>query len=327
MTFQLDDHWVWDFWLADDGDTFHMFYLHAPKSLVDPELRHRNARIGHAVSRDLVRWDDLGVVLGPGGTDDFDATATWTGSVVRGEDGLWRMFYTGARFLPDGRNIESIGLATSPDLGTWTKRASLVIGADERWYERLGDSSWPEEAWRDPWVYRDADGDGWHMLITARAKKGAVDDRGVIGHATSPDLITWTVCPPLSAPGAGFMHLEVPQLLDHGGSQLLVFSCDTPKLSLARQESGVVGGIWAVDVDPGSARFEIASAELLAPDDIYAGRLMRTRDGALCLIAFTMNDHGSFGGAISDPLPVVWPPAGATTAATEQVFDEKEAAG
>ena len=30
MTFTLDSHWVWDFWLADDGDLFHMYYLHAP---------------------------------------------------------------------------------------------------------------------------------------------------------------------------------------------------------------------------------------------------------------------------------------------------------
>ena len=308
MTFQLADHWVWDFWLADDGDAFHMFYLHAPKSLVDPELRHRNARIGHAVSLDLVNWVDHGVALSHGGPDDFDATATWTGSVIRGNDGVWRMYYTGALFLPDGRNVESIGLATSPDLKVWTKVTGTVVSADPRWYERLGDSTWPEEAWRDPWVFADPGGDGWHMLITARSNVGAVDDRGVIGHATSSDLLTWTVQPPRSEPGAGFMHLEVPQLLEHGDGDLLVFSCDTPKLSLARQSAGNVGGVWAVEVDPLSDRFDIGAARLLATDDLYAGRLVRTRDGELILLAFTMNDHGTFGGAISDPLPVTWTP-------------------
>ena len=29
----LPDSWVWDFWTADDGELFHLFYLHAPKSL------------------------------------------------------------------------------------------------------------------------------------------------------------------------------------------------------------------------------------------------------------------------------------------------------
>ena len=50
MTVARPDHWLWDFWLADDGRTHHLFYLHAPKSLGNPDLRHRNARIGHASS-------------------------------------------------------------------------------------------------------------------------------------------------------------------------------------------------------------------------------------------------------------------------------------
>ena len=58
MTFSLPDSWVWDFWTAVDDDTTHLFYLHAPKSLGDPDLRHRNAAIGHATSEDLVTWTD-----------------------------------------------------------------------------------------------------------------------------------------------------------------------------------------------------------------------------------------------------------------------------
>ena len=102
MAFNLPDHWVWDFWLADDGALHHLFYLHAPKSLGDPNLRHRNARIGHASSTDLREWTDHGQVFDAGAAGSFDGSATWTGSVVRGPDGLWRMFYTGSRFLaPD----------------------------------------------------------------------------------------------------------------------------------------------------------------------------------------------------------------------------------
>ena len=61
-----------------------------------------------------------------------------------------------------------------------------------------------EEAWRDPWVFADPGGDGWHMLVTARANHGPADDRGVIGHAVSPDLKRWEVRPPISKPGSGF---------------------------------------------------------------------------------------------------------------------------
>jgi beta-fructofuranosidase len=169
MSFRLDHSWVWDFWLADDGDRYHMFYLHAPKSMGDPDLRHRNARFGHAVSDDLVDCEDHGYVFGPGEPGAFDETATWTGSVLQGPDGLWRMFYTGAKFLDSDANIETIGVATSPDLYNWTKQPGPISRADPRWYERLGDSTWPEEAWRDPWVFPDPSGEGWHMLITARS--------------------------------------------------------------------------------------------------------------------------------------------------------------
>ena len=155
MGFNLADHWVWDFWLADDGERHHLFYLHAPKSLGNPDLRHRNARIGHATSADLRDWTDHGRAFDPGSPGSFDGSATWTGSVVRGPDRLWRMFYTGSRFLSadSNANIEAIGLATSPDLFSWTKRPGPICSADSQWYETLGTSSWPEEAWRDPWVF------------------------------------------------------------------------------------------------------------------------------------------------------------------------------
>ena len=78
MVFALPDHWVWDFWLADDGGLFHLFFLHAPHALADPELRHRNARIGHATSSDLVDWTFHGVAFEPpkevGGTHFFCAS-------------------------------------------------------------------------------------------------------------------------------------------------------------------------------------------------------------------------------------------------------------
>ena len=114
MPFALADRWVWDSWVAVHDDTYHLYFLQAPKSLGDPDLRHRNATIGHAVSRDLSTWTEIGTALAPGEPGDPDATATWTGSVVRHPDGSWRMFYTGSRFLSDDEstNIETITLRT-----------------------------------------------------------------------------------------------------------------------------------------------------------------------------------------------------------------------
>lgn len=152
MTFSLPESWVWDFWTASEGDTTHLFYLHAPKSLGDPELRHRNASIGHATSTDWVHWADHGVVLQRGGAEAPDASATWTGSVYRDPNGLWRMFYTGSRFLSaeSTANVETVLMAVSDDLYSWRKDASLHLSADPAWYETLENRTWREEAWRDP---------------------------------------------------------------------------------------------------------------------------------------------------------------------------------
>ena len=307
MTFTLDTHWVWDFWFADDGDLFHMYYLHAPTSLGDEHLRHRNATIGHAVSRDLVSWKDLGVVLNHGADGDFDETATWTGSVVRAPDGVWRMFYTGSRFLSHDShaNIETVGVATSTDLHSWSKSAGPIVRADSRWYETLGDSSWPEEAWRDPWVFADPHGNGWHMILTARSNHGDELDRGVIAHATSDDLETWCVQPPLTEPGSGFRHLEVPQVATIGSRTLLLFSCDSP--ALAGKRAGRAGGIWSLEVDSAIGPYPVGQAMLLAPEQLYSGRVIQDRGGDWVMLAFENSSaDGGFVGALSDPIPVDW---------------------
>ena len=303
MSFALPDHWVWDFWLADDGETYHMFYLHAPKSLGHPDLRHRNARIGHATSQDLVNWQAHGRIFEPGPAGSFDDTGNWTGSVVRGPDGRWRLFYTGSRFVsPDTNvNIETIGCAVSDDLYSWEKLPGTVLSADKRWYETLGSSDWPEEAWRDPWVFRH--GGRWQMLITARANHGALMGRGIIGHAISDDMEDWQVQPPLSGIDAGFAHLEVPQIVEVEGETFLIWCCDSSRLS--GRLDGQMGGIWAVATKDPLGPYEIEAATLLTPDTLYAGRVAFTREGQAVLLAFNnVSAAGTFSGSVSDPMPL-----------------------
>src|ERR1700761_6905642 len=111
MTLRLQDKWVWDFWFARDQDEHHVFYLQAPRDLGDPELRHRNATIGHAVSTDLEHWRVLPDALRPGQPGDWDDIATWTGSVIE-HDGRWHMLYTGISSAENGL-VQRVGLATS----------------------------------------------------------------------------------------------------------------------------------------------------------------------------------------------------------------------
>jgi beta-fructofuranosidase len=304
---RLPGAWVWDFWLADDGDRYHLFFLFAPRDLGDERERHRRAAIGHAVSDDLRTWVQVGDVLAASDPPAFDDLATWTGSVVRGQDSRWWLFYTGVT-LVDDKIRQTIGAATSPDLEVWHKQStSPLVAADDRWYERLGGGEWPEEAWRDPWVLQDPGGDGWHMLITARANHGPDDDRGVIGHAVSPDLQRWEVRPPLSKPGSGFGHIECPQVAAVEDRRVLVFSCLDPQFSAVRRGTGAAGGILYVPIESATGPFDIAAARPLTSDAFYCGRLVHDRSGQPVLLAFHYYDEArQFLGELSDPMPVAW---------------------
>ena len=145
------------------------------------------------------------------------------------------------------------------------------------------------------------------MLVTARSRDGATDQRGVVGHATSSDLDTWSVGPSVSATDSGFGQLEVTQLVEIEGRWVLLFSCMTPQLSAERRARGETGGIWAVNVTDPRAPFDISSAYRLADERLYVGRAVRRRDGGWSLLAFrNLDDEGRFVGEIIDPLDLGW---------------------
>ena len=306
MTLRLADHWVWDTWFAVDGDLVHAFFLHAPRSLGDPDLRHGHARVGHAVSRDLRAWELRAPVLQGAEPGAIDERATWTGSVIRDGDG-WLMAYTGIGARDGGRWIQRIGLATSPDLDTWT-RTDVVVRADPRWYETASDARRAEH-WRDPWMYVDPDG-VLHLLITARASDGPDDGRGVIGHAWSRDRRTFEVGPPLSAPGE-VRQLEVPQLVDLGGGRWTVLASlrTTAHGAARRARPGFMSetGTLALDGPSPLGPFAVPPGPCLLGDPadrLYAARLVELR-GQRHLIAWIDRDaDGHFVGELTAPISV-----------------------
>ncbi|MBB6626974.1 glycosyl hydrolase family 32 [Nocardioides sp. KIGAM211] len=298
MAFDLADDWVWDFWLADDGAAHHLFFLKAPRSLGDPELRHRNASTGHAVSTDLRSWTRVADALDPQPSPAFDDLATWTGCVVRADDGSWRLFSTGLSRAEDGM-VQRVGVSSSDDLVTWKREAGPLLEADPQWYSTRPAGA-AETHWRDPWVCRDATG-LWHLYATARGLEG---DGAVVAHAVSEDLWSWEVRPPLSPPSTRFTWAEVISLHELDGRWVLVFSC------LADQMPGApdgAGGVWAVPVDGPGAPVDLDRATRITSEDLYVGKLARTRAGEHRFLAFQNHDAtGGFTGGVIEPVPVAW---------------------
>lgn len=312
MALSLPDKWIWDSWYAFDGELYHAFYLHASRALGNPVRRHRNPIVGHAVSEDLTNWtvvrDALIVSDEP---EAFDSWTTWTGSVVRADDGTWWMFYTGTS-RGDGGDVQTVGAATSKDLLVWEKVSQKpLVQADPTWYEKLSLDLWHDEAWRDPWVFKsDAiagfEGqDLWHMLVTARANHGDPKTRGVMGHATSKDLLNWTVQPPRSQPNQGFGQLEVYQFEIIDGVPIVLFCCGWRELSAERQAAfGKRDASYSVAVNADLTGIDFNRAKAFEENLVYAARLIQGRDGGWNLIGFVNEVNGEFVGELCDPVPV-----------------------
>lgn len=302
--FDLADDWVWDFWTAVDGPDLHLFFLKAPRSLGDPELRHRNASVGHAVSRDGTAWSRLPDAIEPQPAPAFDDLATWTGCVVRADDGTWRMFSTGLSRAEDGL-VQRIGVSRSDDLVSWERSPVASLEADPRWYAVRGDGV-RETHWRDPWVVRDEAG-LWHLHATARAVGTTA---AVVAHAVSRDLETWEVRPPAGPPSRRFLWAEVISLHELQGRWVLLFSCLSAEMA-DPSEAGK-GGVWAVPVDGPGCPVDLDAATRVTSEALYVGKLATMPDGTSRFFAFRYRDqHGDFLGGVTDPLAVSWRQDGA----------------
>jgi beta-fructofuranosidase len=305
---RIPDKWLWDFWFAQDGPYYHMFYLQAPRSLGDERRRHWHATIGHAVSEDLVKWEILPDALAPSAEDSdaWDDYTTWTGSVIK-HGGQWFFFYTGTKRAENGL-IQRIGLATSDDLINWRKfPGNPILEADPRWYELLKSEQWPDQAWRDPWVLWH---DGlFHVFITARSNGGPRLGRGVIAHATSTDLMSWEVHGPVTKSG-DFGQLEVPQMVNIADRWYLLFCTGHQQYSEQRRakpglklETGT--HYWVGDTPQGP--FEMITGQFLLGDEIgtnYAAKMIQDPAGNWVLLAARAWSTDGYIGEISDPMPL-----------------------
>ena len=310
MTIALPDKWIWDQWYARDGDTLHAFFLQADKALRDPDLRHFNVTQGHATSRDLKNWTHLGTSFKPADGPAWDDFTTWTGSVLKGGDGRWHLFYTGTTRAERGLK-QRIGHATSADLHRWTRVGSgLALDISGPDYEEYTPGHWHDRAMRDPWVMKDPQGPGYLMYFTARVPNIAEPNAGgSIGFATSPDLDAWTIQPPVYR-GGTFGQMEVPQVFERDGRWYCLFCTSHShfsEASLASYPGAPVTGTHYLVGDSPRGPWRVAPGAFLdgsRPCKRYAARIVE-KDGGLFILGFLHDaPDGSFVGVVSDPDPV-----------------------
>jgi beta-fructofuranosidase len=242
------------------GGRYHLFYQYNPDGPF-----HGNIHWGHAVSEDLLHWEDLPVALAPspGGPDEGGC---WSGCAVNHE-GVPTIVYT-------GNYPQVVCLATgSEDLVHWEKHpANPVIAAPP---EELGARA--QGQFRDPFLWRE---DGcWHMVIGSKIE----GEGGVALHYRSEDLLHWEYLGILlrgdinqTKPFWTGTIWECPNFFGLGGQHVLFFSVQSEPQDL------IFPVYYLGDYD--GRRFTPTTQSILVHGSyFYAPQIMHLEDGRVLM--------------------------------------------
>jgi beta-fructofuranosidase len=189
---------------------YHVFYQYNPAGPF-----HGTIHWGHAVSDDLVHWEDEPVALTPS-PEGPDRDGCWSGCAVD-DDGTPTILYTGGR---EKLQLPCMATADDASLRTWTKDPeNPIIQEVPREPQVLSTEDWDGE-FRDHCVWREDE--TWYQLIGA----GIEDGGGAALLYESDDLRNWAYRGPIltgDRDTAGTVW-ECPELLDFGEKQLLHIS-------------------------------------------------------------------------------------------------------
>lgn len=191
--------------------TYHLFYQHNPFGAL-----WGNMHWGHAISRDLVHWEDLPIALAPddGGSD---AAGCFSG-VAFDHDGVATILYTGVRDADLEPQRPHLATSDDPLLRTWTKHpGNPVIAEPPAGLEVV--------IFRDHTVWQE---DGvWYQGIGS----GIAGQGGTVLLYRSTDLVTWEYLHPLvvgdatqTAPFTTGTGWECPDFFAIDGRHGLIFA-------------------------------------------------------------------------------------------------------
>lgn len=111
----------------------------------------------------------------------------------------------------------------------WTDHEVLFSGNDTDLYaatEGTAGGAGSIDAFRDPWLYQDPDTGEEYVLFTATMPRAECDGDGVVGiaRATSDDLRSFEILPPLLDGHCVNNELERPHIIDRNGETYLLFT-------------------------------------------------------------------------------------------------------
>ncbi|RAW45548.1 sucrose-6-phosphate hydrolase [Halorubrum sp. 48-1-W] len=291
-------------WLNDpnglihhDG-TYHLFYQYNPAGPY-----HHSVHWGHAVSEDLVRWEDRPVAMSPDPSGP-DRDGCWSGcavavDVLEGSDGETRRvvpaggpdggpdtpveaadadavyaLYTGGR---DGWQRPCLATATDADLtGFEADGANPVVRSPPPELDLLSTPGEPAH-FRDHCLWYEAD--RWHQLIGA----GLQDRGGAVVLYTSRDLREWTYDGPalVTAEAEPGVVWECPELLRFPDGDLLHVS--------DYEDVRYFLGTFDADDD----RFRVDDEGTLDPGAFYAPQSLSTPDGRTVTVGWLREERSA----------------------------------
>jgi len=300
-----EGHHIGDAWYYVDADVVHMFFLTWPRDGSGPT----STFVGHAVSRDLVRWETLPPALRPGPSGSWDDLKLCTGSVIKHGGRYWMAYSATSSSdssLEEPWRVQRIGMAVSDDLAVWHKLPeNPLTRAAPPHYERMSTGERQMVHWRDPFLFDS--GEAVYQFVCARRRDGDRPTRGTAALARSTDMRHWEVLEPVEHDRIS-QEMEVPQAYEIDGRWYLIF-CTLGRFlspSFARRFQGAVperSSFSMVGNSPFGPFHVHGTGQIVChpPDSyFYAAQLVSLR-GKWYLLATVHDDVSE---RISDPVSV-----------------------
>lgn len=187
---------------------YHLFYQ------FDPIVAGKRIRRcwGHAVSGDLVHWEDWPVALWPDTPEDRNGV--YSGNTFVADNGDLCALYTGSVSDSGWNHVTHGVLARSGDDGlTWQKK--VVMPDSQR------PNAHSPVHWDGVMLWRD--GGLWQQLIGGTT--GGKEPRGAAWLWTSPDTEHWTLRGNIAPSMKDGRYWELPYLIQLGGRYVLFVGC------------------------------------------------------------------------------------------------------